>query len=109
MLSTRSTTATRLSQRILVSSASVHDQDLESWDISGAFLKGLSFEKVRELLRARGVRTPIRKVAIVAPANVWRHLATFDPKFRIDMTPVNEYVLLCIKPVYGLSDHQELL
>ena len=104
MLSTRSTTATRLSQRILVSSASVHDQDLESWDISGAFLKGLSFEKVRELLRARGVRTPIRKVAIVAPANVWRHLATFDAKFRIDMTRVSEYVLLCIKPVYGLSD-----
>ncbi|CAE7220811.1 unnamed protein product, partial [Symbiodinium sp. CCMP2456] len=104
LLSTRSTTATRLSQRILVSSASVYDQELESWDISGAFLKGLSFEKVRELLRARGIRTPIRKVAIVAPANVWRHLASFDPKFRIDFTRVNEYVLLCIKPVYGISD-----
>ena len=104
MLSTRSTTATRLSQRLLVSSASTRDLDIESWDISGAFLKGLSFEKVRELLRARGIRTPVRVVAIIAPANVWRHLASFDARFRIDITKVHEYLLLCIKPVYGLSD-----
>ncbi|CAE7259286.1 unnamed protein product [Symbiodinium sp. KB8] len=104
MLSTRSTTATRLSQRVLVSSASTHDLDLESWDVSGAFLKGFSFEKIRELLRAKGIRTPVRKVAIIAPANVWRHLATFDQKFRIDISKVAEYLLLCIKPVYGLSD-----
>ena len=104
LLSARSTTATRLSQRILMSSAAVYDLDCESWDISGAFLKGLSFEKVREMLRAKGVRTPIRKVAVIVPANVWRHLGKFDPQFRIDVTTLGEYVLLCLKPVYGLSD-----
>ena len=104
LLSTPSTTATRLSQRILVSTASIARSDLESWDISGAFLKGLSFERVREMLLARGIKTPVRKVAIIAPANVWRHLAKFDARFRIDMIKVNDYVLLCLKPVYGLSD-----
>ena len=105
LLSTRSTTATRLSQRILVSMSAIHDDgDLESWDISGAFLKGLTFEKVREMLLARGIKTPVRKVAIIAPANVWRHLGKFDPRFRIDVSKVAEFVLICIKPVYGLSD-----
>ncbi|OLP96718.1 Acyl-CoA-binding domain-containing protein 6 [Symbiodinium microadriaticum] len=104
LLSTRSTTATRLSQRLLMSSAAVHDLDCESWDISGAFLKGLSFEKVRELLKAKGIRTPVRKVAVIVPANVWRHLGKFDPQFRIDVTKLGDYVLLCLKPVYGLSD-----
>ena len=105
MLSTRSTTATRLSQRILVSTSVIHeDNDLESWDISGAFLKGLTFEKVREMLLARGIKTPVRKVAIIAPANVWRHLAKFDQRFRIDVSRVTDFVLICVKPVYGLSD-----
>ena len=35
-LSTRSTTATRLSQRILMSTSATQDFDVESWDISGA-------------------------------------------------------------------------
>ena len=39
LLSTLSTTATRLSQRILVSAAANEDLDCESWDISGASLK----------------------------------------------------------------------
>ena len=104
LLTTRSTTATRLSQRTVLSVSANEDLDAESWDISGAFLKGLSFERVRELLRARGVTSPVRRVAIVAPANVWRHLATHDPKFRIDFEKIGDYVLFCLKPVYGLSD-----
>ena len=104
LLSTRSTTATRLSQRILVSTAANEDLDCESWDISGAFLKGMDFETVRKLLESRGIRTPVRKVAIIAPGNVWRHLANFDSKFKIDLQRVNDYLLFCVKPVYGLSD-----
>ena len=103
-LSTRSTTATRLSQRILVSTAVNHDHDVESWDVSGAFLKGLTFEKVRELLASRGITSPVRKVVITAPANVWRHLAKFDASFRVDFECLDEWALLCIKPVYGLND-----
>ena len=104
LLTTRSTTATRLSQRIVLSVAANEDLDAESWDISGAFLEGLTFEKVRELLKARGVTSPVRKVVIIAPANVWRHLASFDSRFKVDYEKLAQYVLFCIKPVYGLSD-----
>lgn len=50
-LTTRSTTATRLSQRILVSQAGrtkkTKKSRLESWDIAVAFLKGFDFQKIQ--------------------------------------------------------------
>ena len=46
LLATRSTTASRLSQRLLVSTAAVMREDPESWDVSGAFLKGLTFDRI---------------------------------------------------------------
>jgi hypothetical protein len=55
MLATRSTTATRLSQRLLISLSVNEGFDNESWDISGAFLKGLDFRRVQELLRSKGI------------------------------------------------------
>ncbi|CAE7218696.1 unnamed protein product [Symbiodinium sp. CCMP2592] len=102
-LTTRSTTATRLSQRIVLSTAATHQMDCESFDISGAFLKGFTFEKVRQLLRARGIVSPVRKVVIIPPANVWRHLAQADSSFET----YGDYIsfgLACDKPVYGLND-----
>ena len=43
-----SSTASRLSQKLVVSVAQCHDDfDLESWDISTAFLQGLTFEELR--------------------------------------------------------------
>ena len=47
------------------------DFSVESRDISGAFLKGLTFEEIRDLLRSRGISSPMRKVVLVVP----RHLA----------------------------------
>ena len=82
-LTTRSTTATRLSQRIVLSTAARNQMDCESFDISGAFLKGFTCEKVRQLLRARGIVSPVRKVVVVPPPNVWRHLAAADKSFEI--------------------------
>ncbi|CAE7024435.1 fumA, partial [Symbiodinium sp. KB8] len=104
LLSTRSTTATRLSQRLLLSTAANEDLDAESWDISGAFLKGMNFEAVRRLLEQKGIKSPKRKIAIIAPANVWRHLAFFDKRFAVEPTRLGDFILLCIKPVCGLSD-----
>ena len=104
LLSTRSTTATRLSQRLLLSTAANEDLDAESWDISGDFLKGMNFEAVRRLLEQKGIKSPKRKIAIIAPANVWRHLASFDKRFTVESTRLGDFILLCIKPVYGLSD-----
>ena len=104
LLSTRSTTATRLSQRLLLSTAANEDLDAESWDISGAFLKGMNFDAVRRLLEQKGIKSPKRKIAIVAPANVWRHLASFDKRFAVETARLGDFILICLKPVYGLSD-----
>ena len=40
----------------------------------------------------------------MAPANVWRHLGNFSEAFRVDLQKTHEYVLFCLKPVYGLND-----
>eukprot|EP00959_Pyramimonas_sp_CCMP1952_P228554 4778300-Pyramimonas_sp.AAC.1 len=60
-LSKRATTATRLSQRLLVSLAAIYDFTIESWDVTGAFLKGLPFKDMYEVLRKRGIKTPERQ------------------------------------------------
>ena len=103
-LTTRSTTATKLSQRLAVSTAARKNLKLESLDIGGAFLKGYSFEAIRKALQKRGIQAPERKVVVYPPANVWRHLAKFDPQFDIGEDNISNYGLLCLKPIYGLND-----
>ena len=73
-MSNRSTTATRLSQRLLVITATNKREPIESWDVAGAFLKGLTYDKLYKRLKELGIKTVERVVAIVVPANVWRHL-----------------------------------
>ena len=103
-LPTRSTTATRLSQRILVSMAAALGLQVESLDVSGAFLKGLSFHQVRKLLNEKGHNCPQRTVIVIPPANVWRHLAAVNPKFNVSEEKMSDWVLLAKKPIYGLVD-----
>ena len=103
-LPTRSTTATRLSQRLVLSMAACHKFNILSWDVSGAFLKGFSFAKVKEVLRKKGVSSPDRRVVIIPPANVWRHLASFDSSFAIGEGEQGLWGLECNKPAYGLND-----
>ena len=67
-LATRSTTASRLSQRLLMSSSAVLGLCPESWDVAAAFLKGLSFDRVREILREQGIKAPERSVVVIPPA-----------------------------------------
>ena len=104
LMTTRSTTATRLSQRILVSTAANHDYEVESWDISGAFLKGLTFERVRELLRSSGSRLLLERWRSSPPpmcGAIWRN-STIASKCRCNK--LADYLLLCVKSVYGLKD-----
>ncbi|CAJ1350704.1 unnamed protein product, partial [Effrenium voratum] len=103
-LATRSTTATRLSQRLLLSQAAMNGFDLESLDVAGAFLKGFTFDKIQQILRQKGITTPTRKVVIFPPANVWRHLAKLSKDLAVDPHRIVDYGLLCNKPVYGLND-----
>lgn len=104
ILATRSTTASRLSQRLLVSTAAVMQEDPESWDVSGAFLKGLTFDRIRAILLKQGIKTPVRAVVLLPPWNVWRHLAAVDPQFHLEPWEIPLYGLWCLKPIYGLND-----
>lgn len=103
-LTTRSTTATRLSQRLLVSTAAAENLCIESFDIAGAFLKGFTFEDIQRALRKKGITSPTRVVIIFPPANVWRHLGMCSADFKIEPHQVCSCGLLCVKPVYGLND-----
>ena len=102
-LPTRATTATRLSQRLLISLSVIFGLTMESWDVTGAFLKGLPFSKMRKKLLARGIATPIRKVYIQPPANVWRHLRELGA-IVIYSNEIEWYSLECLKAMYGLGD-----
>eukprot|EP00435_Cladocopium_sp_Y103_P067126 s113_g29.t1 len=106
LLTTRSTTATRLSQRILVSTAARKKslkKKIESWDIAGAFLKGFDFKAIQKALQKMGVSAPTRQVVVYPPMNVWR-LASLSSQFQIPPSSLHEYGLLCLKPIYGLND-----
>ena len=103
-MSNRSTTATRLSQRLLVITATNKREPIESWDVAGAFLKGLTYDKLYKRLKELGIKTVERVVAIVVPANVWRHLGEMDREFYLKPGEEDEYALICLKPVYGLSE-----
>ena len=103
-LPTRSTTATRLSQRLFLSTAATHRFKVRSWDVSGAFLKGFSFKKVKEELGKKGISSPDRRVVLIPPANCWRHLAHYDKQFMLAEEELGEYGLECLKPAYGLVD-----
>eukprot|EP00439_Symbiodinium_sp_Y106_P004476 s9466_g1.t1 len=78
--------------------------DVESWDIAGAFLKGLTYEALWKCLRKLGLHTVERLIAIVPPRNVWRHLRKLSKEFDIPEDQRDEFVLRCLKPVYGLSE-----
>ena len=103
-----STTATRLSQKLLASSSVQNDWEIESWDIGSAFLRGLSFTEVNRICAALGVPSPIkaRSVTITVPGNVLYHLwqAGFLKEFTWHDVTSNNIVLELTKAMYGLCD-----
>ena len=116
MIERHSSTATRLSQRLVISlglcSGIVHVPykdviDTESFDISGAFLQGLEYSELAEMSRSLGYeyRVP-RKVYIKPPANVWRHFKRIAKCPKAYKTVVDWWnqVLECIRAMYGFSD-----
>ena len=104
-LATRATTATKLSQKLLLALSQVFGFKLESWDVSGAFLKGFPFREIEERLKKRGLVAPRREVSIRPPANVWRHLREIKGS-NINISELDSwwFVLECVKAMYGLND-----
>ena len=67
-LTARSAAATRLSQRLLVSQAACdQERALESLDVAGAFLKGLTFPEIQRALKEHGISAPTRIVVVLPP------------------------------------------
>ena len=105
-LPTRATTASRLSQRLLMSVASLMGWQVESIDVGNAFLQGFSFDMMASALRSRGL-TPVenRSVILEPPANVWRHFRELPGcKWLVSDKDIGQYVLKLIKAMYGLND-----
>ena len=100
--------ASRLSQRILLSNASRFNWPTESWDVSAAFLQGLTFQEVERTAAELGVPSPLteREIVIKLPGNVWFHLFIKGAITRkqYDEARAGRLGMLLLKPMYGLSD-----
>ena len=94
-----------MSRRILVSLAVEHGLELEQWDIGNAFLKGFSFDVMRQMCQKFGITVPDveRQVVITVPGNVWYHLANFGFCKDANRSAV-ESALSFLKAMYGLVD-----
>ena len=72
-----SSTATRLSQKLLMSRCANNPAwTCESWDVTTAFLQGISFDDIPKFARALKMDIPLvdRIVYLTVPGNVWYHL-----------------------------------
>ena len=115
-----SSTATRLSQRIVISMGQIDgmlhsfnpddplDVDTESIDISGAFLQGLEYTELAKKARGLGyeVKEP-RTVYVQPPENIWRHFRNCKDcptEMNIPDSWRGYYVLLCLRAMYGFVD-----
>ena len=84
----------------------LNDLELHSFDISTAFLRGLRFADIKRAAKDLGVELEVnRKVWMIPPANVWRHLRNNSySKIRIGDNDIEKYILLLLKALYGLVD-----
>ena len=104
-LSKHSSTASRISQRLAISLTVNLDFELESWDISAAFLQGFTFNVLASVAAELGVdiRNLEREAYIECPGNVWFHLKQM--KFPgVPSHNLHEWCFKLLKPMYGLCD-----
>jgi len=100
-----SSTASRLSHKILCSQCMQHNLEMMSLDISTAFLQGLRFTEIAKAARALGHEVKaLRKVWLVPPRNVWRHLRNLSAELAINEYECDWYCLELLKAMYGLVD-----
>ena len=100
--------ASRLSQRILLSNAAINNWDTESWDVSSALLRGLTFAKVGQIAAELGVPSPLteREVVVKLPGNVWFHLYKLGVlnERQYSEAKAGKLGVLLRKCMYGLKD-----
>ena len=95
-LNTFASTASRWGQRLVLSVCVQRLWTLFTWDVSSAFLQGLTFQEIADMSKA-----PIRAVAFTPPIG--------SEKYFVEMLGTSVYnplwhVLNCLKAIYGLRD-----
>ena len=105
-----SSTASRLSHRLACSQAVIHELDIESIDISTAFLQGLNFSEILAKAKELGLEVQEkRQVWLVPPANVWRHLREIpESRMKVQDEDIQLFLLKLLKAMYGLVDGPSL-
>lgn len=98
---TRSTTASRLSHKLFMSLTALLNFEFESWDVSGAFLKGFTFDQLDALYKRLGMDCPKRRVVIRPPSNVWRFTSS---GIWVEDWEVAWWLLELLKAMYGRND-----
>ena len=103
-----SAVASRLSQKLLVSNAANHGWEIESLDVSTAFLRGLTFAEVDAISRDLGVPSPLteRRIHVQLPGNAWFWLYKKGHLNRQQwMLARQKKLVMCLdKCMYGLAD-----
>eukprot|EP00971_Amphidinium_carterae_P349209 6490899-Amphidinium_carterae.1 len=100
-LSTHASTATRISQKFILSLAVNKKWQVRLADISTAFLQGFGYAEMAKVYNDLKIPTPKlhRKGCIDPPGNVWFHLQ------KLGMWGTSwSHVLRLLKPMYGLAD-----
>jgi hypothetical protein len=89
-------TASRWGQRLISSVAIQHGWELFTWDVSTAFLQGVTFEELSSL-----TGEPIREVAMTPPTGTEKYFREIPGLENINFST---HVLGMKKAVYGLKD-----
>ncbi len=55
-------------------------------------------------MQKKGIQCPKRRVVVIPPPNVWRHLSKLDNSFAVKEEDFGQFGLECLKPAYGLND-----
>ena len=78
------------------------DIDIESLDISTAFLQGLPYDQLSKLARELGYESRhAREVYITPPENVWRHFREISPKLYVRYGRKFMWLQKALKASYG--------
>ena len=114
MIDRHSSTASRLSQRMVLSLGMVEgflygdNIDTESLDISCAFLQGLEYKELQKLGKQLGFeQKQVRSVCILPPENVRRHFRKMNDapdSLKIPDHERGSKALKALKAMYGFSD-----
>jgi len=93
---------------MLISNAALHGWNVESWDVSTAFLRGLTFTQIEQIARDLRVPSPLstRTVHVQVPGNVWRHLRDLGAitQAQYQLALAGRLCLKLKKAMYGLCD-----